>query len=82
MDKKVVYPVLESKIAERGIRKTTIANKLGIKARTLYNKMTGAGQFTWREVLIIQNSFFPDVPKDVLMQTTPNDLFTPTDRTA
>lgn len=69
MERKVAYPVLESKIAERGIRKASIADALGMNVRTLYNKLSGVKQFTWAEVIAIQKNFFPDVSKDMLMQT-------------
>ena len=67
MEQKVVYPILNGKIAERGIRKTAIAKKLGISDRAFNNKMTGKSQFTWPEVVRIQNTFFPDISKEELM---------------
>ena len=66
---KTVYPVLEGKIAERGIKKKAIADGLNIGSKSFYNKMTGSSQFTWEEVIALQSNFFPDIPKDVLMQT-------------
>ena len=64
----VVFLMLTSEIAKRGIKKSTIAEKLGISPRTLYSKMSGETSFTWEEVCSITNYFFPDM--------TPNDLFT------
>lgn len=70
MRKTIMYPVLEGKIAERGIKKTAIADRLDITDRSFYNKMTGASAFTWEEVVALQSNFFPDLTKDYLMQTS------------
>lgn len=70
MSKIIKYPALEGKIAERGIKKTAIAGRLDITDRSFYNKMTGVSAFTWEEVVAIQSTFFPDVPKEYLMQTS------------
>lgn len=70
MSKVIVYPNLEGKIAERGIKKSAIANRLDITSRSLSNKMSGRNAFTWEEVVAIQSNFFPDLTKDYLMQTT------------
>lgn len=63
----VVYPILVGEIAKRGVKKTAIADSLGITERTFYNKLTGISSFTWNEVRTINKRFFPDM--------TPNDLF-------
>ena len=63
----IAYPVLAGEITKRGIRKTVIADRLGISEKALYNKMSGISSFTWNEVQIINKCFFPDM--------TPNDLF-------
>ena len=70
MNKTIMYPNLEGKIAERGIKKTAIADKLDITRRSLSNKLSGVSSFTWEEVLMMQTCFFPDVTKDYLMQTS------------
>jgi len=62
-----VYPTLVGEIARRGIKKTVIAERLGISERTFYNKLAGNAQFTWPEVCKINSYFFPDM--------APNDLF-------
>ena len=69
MSKNIMYPFLEGKIAERGIKKTAIADRLDITDKSFYNKMTGASAFTWEEVVTLQTCFFPDITKDYLMQT-------------
>lgn len=55
------FPVLETAIFEKGITKKDIAKKLGIKERTLANKLKGVSPFTWDEVLLIHSTFFPDI---------------------
>lgn len=64
-----MYPVLEGKIAERGIRKTAIAGRLGISGRAFSDKLNGVSDFKWDEVKVMQAVFFPDITKDELMRT-------------
>lgn len=56
----VVYPTLIGEIAKRGIKKSVIAERLGISKRALYNKLYGIAPFTWPEVQEINQCFFPD----------------------
>lgn len=49
------------------LRKTTLQNAakvLDITSRTLYNKLNGRTQFTWREVCVLRDTFFPDCTVD------------------
>lgn len=62
------YSVLIRKIAERGIKKSTIAQAAGISPRALNRKLSGESAFTWPEALVIQHAFFPDVTKDELFK--------------
>ena len=62
-----VYPKMEAKMAMRGIKKKTMASRLGIQERCLYNKMKGKTPFTWKEVEILQKDFFPDMTKEEIM---------------
>ena len=62
-----VYPKMEVKMAMRGIKKKTMASRLGISERCLYNKMKGKTAFTWKEVEILQKDFFPDMTKEEIM---------------
>lgn len=66
----MVYPVLETKIFQRGIKQKAIAKALGISTRSLYNKLKGLVPFTWPEVCILQRDFFPDVSKEHLFDKT------------
>lgn len=40
------------------------AEVLGITPRTLYNKLNGRTQFTWREICALRDTFFPDCTID------------------
>lgn len=68
MERRVIYPVLEGKIAERGIKKSAISSRLNITQKAFRNKMIGVAPFTWPEVLVIQTVFFPDIEMETLMQ--------------
>lgn len=66
----IKYPTLTGKIAERGISKSKIADAIGVSPRSLRNKMDGNTNFTWDEVCIIQERFFPDMQmKDLFSRT-------------
>lgn len=61
-----VYPNLAAHIARRGVKKSVIAQALNITNRAFYNKLHGISEFTWREVCLIQQRFFPDVQLEIL----------------
>lgn len=63
------YPILESEIERRGIKKRAIARSVGICDKTLNNKLSGRVSFTWPEVKAIRHQFFPDMDPDVLFQS-------------
>ena len=56
-----VYPILEAKITEYGIKKKDIANAIGITPRALSLKLTGKVKFSFDEALTIKQTFFPDI---------------------
>lgn len=56
-----VFPTLAGEIAKRGIKKSAIAQRLGISYRALYSKLIGETSFTWEEVKEINDCFFPDM---------------------
>lgn len=64
----VEYPNLIGEIAKRGIKKVVIANALSISEKALYNKLHGISPFTWKEVCIVKDRFFPDMDKDELFK--------------
>lgn len=66
----IKYPVLESKIAERGIKKTKIAKAINVSYQSLTNKLVGNTAFTWDEVCAVQERFFPDMQLKELFSRT------------
>jgi hypothetical protein len=64
----VKYENLVALIERRGIRKSALAQSIGITSRALSNKLTGKSDFTWSQVCEIQSRFFPDVPREVLFK--------------
>ena len=69
MENRIRFPILEGKIAERGLLKKNIADALSISQRALSNKLSGKSDFTWGEVVTMQDAFFRDVSKEELMRT-------------
>lgn len=69
MDGRIKYPALEGLIAARGIRKKSIAKTIGCTNRSLSNKLRGRTHFTWDEVLIMNENFFPDMTPESLMRS-------------
>ena len=64
----MVYPNLEAEIARRGIKKKDIAEELGISYKAFSNKRLGNSPFTYDEVCMICNCFFPDLDERYLFQ--------------
>lgn len=62
----MAYSTLVGEIAKRGIKKKTIAESIGICGKSLNNKLSGKSPFTWPEVVIIRERFFPDMDTDIL----------------
>lgn len=67
-DTVVTYPVLAGEIARRGIKKKTIAESIGVCDKSLSNKLAGKVPFTWPEVSVIKERFFPDMTPEELFQ--------------
>lgn len=63
------YPTLEAEMAKRGYKKKVIANTANMSTRTFQEKRQGRSDFTWTQVCVIQDRFFPDIPKEVLFQS-------------
>lgn len=66
----MMYSFLKGKIVERGMKKSAIADALGITQRALSQKIAGKRAFKWDEVCAIQSRFFPDIDKDTLFAAT------------
>lgn len=45
--------LLESRIKDSGIKKKVLADKMGIKQKTLYNKIVGTTEFKVSEIEVI-----------------------------
>lgn len=68
----VEFPTLVGEIAKRGIKRKTIAESIGICDKSLKNKLSGKSPFTWPEVQMIRNQFFPGMTTDDLFQSDKN----------
>ena len=64
----VIFPNLVAEIAKRGIKKTSIAERIGVSNRTLYSKLGGETSFSWEEVCMIKDCFFPDMDQETLFK--------------
>lgn len=62
------YPRLEEEIKRKGVKKTEIAQALGVDEVTIWHKTRGKRKFTVDQAIYIQKTWFPDVPIDVLFQ--------------
>ena len=66
MDIPNVFPVLVAEIAKRKIKRCQLARAIGVSQKSLYNKLHGTTPFTWDEVTILRNMFFPEFTSDEL----------------
>ena len=64
---------LEAEIARSNVKRTDIADALGIGTRTLYAKIHGETKFTTEEAFKVQKTFFPDLTLDYLFETEKED---------
>lgn len=64
------YRILNGKITERGILRRDIAQSIGVSSRAFRNKMTGTAPFTWDEVKLIRQKYFPDCALEYLFNTS------------
>ncbi len=60
------YNVLNGKIVEKGIKRQEIYKELGISEKSFRNKLNGKSDFTWTQVCLIQEKFFPELDKETL----------------
>ncbi len=60
------YPVLESEIKHKGIKKKTMAQLLGVDEVTLWHKTCGKRSFTVEQAILIQKTWFPEIPIEEL----------------
>lgn len=59
---------LISELAIKKITKKKLSDETGISQRALYDKMNGRTEFTLDEMLIIRDTFFPDLTLDYLFE--------------
>ena len=50
---------LEYRMKQEHISKSDIQGLLGVSEKTVRNKFSGETSFTWEEVRLIRNAFFP-----------------------
>lgn len=62
----IVYPKLATELKSRKLKRKDVETLLGISAKSLYNKLRGTTAFTWDEVSLIRNTWFPDMSSDEL----------------
>ena len=63
------YVNLEAEIARKGVAKKDIAETLGVRLATVYDKLKGKHPFTLDEVLKIKNKYFPEFTLEYLFYT-------------
>ena len=63
-----MFAFLKGEMVKKNISVKEIADRLGIAEKTMRNKLHGVTEFTWAEVCIIQEEFFPEFTKDILFK--------------
>ena len=63
------YANLEAEITRKGLSKKEIAETLGVRLATVYNKLKGKCPFTLDEAFKIRNKHFPDFALEYLFYT-------------
>lgn len=67
-DGNVYFPVLESELAKRGITKKRIQELIKVDYSTLVTKINGERPFLLKEAVLIQETYFSDVPVNELFR--------------
>ena len=62
------YPVLESEIKRKGVKKKAMAQALGVDEVTIWHKTCGKRSFTVEQAILIQKTWFQEIPISVLFQ--------------
>ena len=63
------YINLEAEMVRKGMSKKDIAETLGVRIATVYNKLSGKHPFTLDEALKIKNKHFPGFTLEYLFYT-------------
>ena len=63
-----MYPNLEAELARHDISKTEIAEFLGVRQATVYDKLNGNSSVKLDEALAIKREFFPELSIEYLFK--------------
>lgn len=63
------YVNLEAEIARKGLSKKEIAETLGVRLATVYDKLKGKYPFTLDEAFKMRNTYFPEFTLEYLFYT-------------
>jgi predicted transcriptional regulator len=64
------YSYLREQISAKGLKLKRVAEVMRISNKSFGNKLSGTSDFTWSEVRILQETFFPEIEKDILLKKT------------
>ena len=67
-----MYRELLGEMVKRGITRNEIAQKLGITPKSLFNKINGKTEFTWKEVKAIRKIVAPEKTLEELFKEVEN----------
>ena len=59
---------INAEMVRRRIRKPEVAAALGINQKTFRNKLSGKSEFTFSEVQMVRDTFFPDLSLEYLFE--------------
>ena len=62
----MAFPNLTAELGRKRIGNKALAAAIGCSEKTLYNKMSGATEFTLSEILTISECFLPEFKIDYL----------------
>jgi len=68
-----MYKNLEKELSKTGFKKKDIAEALGVRRQTIYDKINGKYEFTLKEANKIIEIFFPGFKIDYLFEITIED---------
>ncbi|MDL2214219.1 hypothetical protein LJB76_01505 [Clostridia bacterium OttesenSCG-928-O13] len=66
-----MYPVLVEEAKARGLTPGAMAKALDMPYKRVWRWLTGRCAIRWEEACLLQQRFFPDIEKDRLFSTSP-----------
>lgn len=63
-----MYYKLLNEIAKKGITRKSLANRIGVTEKTLFNKLNGRSDFTFTELKKIRNIVAPEYNLEKLFE--------------